>query len=106
MEFIAPFVFFAIILVMATLGAVLLVFFVWPDAGLRARTAYAAMLGPGIVLTPLLLFMFEGGEEVIFGALGMAIVAAACALVVGWPVSHVATRRLARATMIDVSTFE
>ena len=106
MEVIAVIVFFAVMLVMATLGAILLVLFARPAASTRVRTLWAALLGPGLACTPLILVMAADGREFVVVGLAAASILLAGVAIVGWPVLHFATRRLDKLTRFDVSTFQ
>ncbi|MFL0356342.1 hypothetical protein ACI5KX_07655 [Erythrobacter sp. GH1-10] len=105
-ETVAVLLLLAISMAMATLGAVLLVRFIIPGAGRRARILSAAVLGPGLVMLPTPLFTLDGPNEWLPFLLGfMAVLIGVCA-VIGWPISHIATRKLDRLTHFDVGTFE
>ncbi|MEL7749432.1 MULTISPECIES: hypothetical protein [Citromicrobium] len=106
MEVIAVIVFFVVMLVMATLGAILLVLFARPGASTRVRTLWAALLGPGLACAPLILVMAADGREFLVVGFAAASILLAGAAIVGWPVSDFATRRLDKLTRFDVSTFQ
>ena len=106
MELVATFALLVVILIMATLGAVLLALFLRPRSGTASRTIWAASAGPLLVSAPTALFIVGNGEDLIIGLLAIAFMSGGGALVVGWPVSHFATRRLDKLTQFDVSTFE
>lgn len=102
------FALFAIILVMATLGAVLLVRFALGGQGHHSRRVFAAALGgPVSILVPTIVFVIT--EQGIFPAeqvVGFGFILLLAFAVIGWPVAHFATRRLDRLTRFDLQVFD
>ena len=95
-----------IIFVMATLGCVLLVAFTMRKASARARITVAALSGPGLMIAPVMLLAAADGSSGAATVLGFAIIGLIACAGIGWPVAHVATRRLDRLIQFDVDTFE
>lgn len=98
---------FLIIIAMSTLGSVLLlrILPVNPPAG--ARIFIAALIGAATATVPLAaLSMVDGDGDGFEVAIGMAVIAGIAFLVVGWPTSHFATRRLDRLFHYDPGVFE
>lgn len=101
------FAFVAILLVIATLGAVLVARFVLGGSDASRRVLAAAMGGPMIVILPTLGFMFVDGGGLDPSALfGFTFVLLVTCGAIGWPVAHFATRRLDRLTAFDPKVFE
>ena len=93
-----------VVLSLSTLGFVLLVAFFLQKRGFSTRVLLAAVLGPGMLIMPIsLLAMGEGNFE---ASMGLLILVALACLFVGWPVAHLATRRLDRLIKFDIGTFE
>ena len=92
--------------VMTTLGSVLLVRFVIPGAAKGKRVFAAAFLGPASVLLPILTFALIDETSVLVTVSGFILVLLGAGVAIGWPVAHLATRRLDRLTRFDVETFE
>lgn len=95
----------AIIIAMATLGAVLLIRFVMPGAARGNRILAAALLGSAAPLLPFTFVSGLGGDW-IAATLGFGALIAGAGLLVGWPIAHFATRRLDRLTGIDARLFD
>lgn len=96
-----------VILVMATLGAVLLVRFVLGSGNRRGRVIAAALGGPMIVILPVFLLGWSdnpGRSAVDLVAIFLILLVTLVSL--GWPVAHFATRRLDRLTGFDPKVFE
>lgn len=96
-----------VILVMATLGAVLLVRFVLGSGNRGGRVIAAALGGPMIVILPIFLLGWSndpGRSAVDLVAVFVILLVALVSL--GWPVAHFATRRLDRLTGFDPKVFE
>lgn len=98
---------FVVVIAMSTLGSVLLVYFFRPKAARGSRVLAAAAAGPASILLPVsLLTMADGMDEAFVAFLGVGFIGAILFGVIGWPVSHFATRRLDRMTDISLETFE
>ena len=95
-----------IIFIMATLGCVLLVAFTMRKSSARARITVAALAGPGTMVAPIMLLAAIDGPGGASAALGFSIIGLIACAGIGWPVAHVATRRLDRLIQFDVDTFE
>lgn len=102
------FTYIAIIYVLATLGAVLLVRFVMGSGHTSRRVFAAALGGPLMVTVPgLALILFDDtvlSSASAFIGFSMALVIVSCAIC--WPIAHFATRRLDRLTQFDPQVFE
>lgn len=96
----------SVILAMATLGAVLLVRFFMNSADVGTRTFAAAFLGPALVLLPVSAFIFLADDDVIESIIGIAVILMLLFAIVGYPISHFATRRLDKLTRFDADTFK
>lgn len=97
----------AIILVMATLGAVLLVSFVAGSMAFAARVAAAAGLAPFSVFVPVLVSTeIHTGPDWLFGLGAIALVVIFGSILIGWPIAHFATLRLDSMLQQDSDTFE
>ena len=100
-------VFVAIVLVMATLGAVLIARFAVGGDDETRRVIVAAIGGPLTVILPTLVFVFvDAGAVDASGIMGFGIVLLIAFGAICWPVSHFATRRLDRLTRFDPQVFE
>lgn len=100
-------VFVTIILVIATLGAVLVARFMFGGSDASRRVIAAAIGGPLIVILPILVFVvLDAGAVDASGAIGFRIVLVIASGVIGWPIAHFATRRLDRLTRFDPQVFE
>lgn len=96
-----------LLVVMSTLGCVLLVAFVMAKRSFRARVLTAMLAGPGVMLLPLLLLAAsDSGGDGFAAMLGFSFLGALACGFIGWPVAHMATRRLDRLIQFDVGTFE
>ncbi len=95
-----------IIVAMSTLGAVLLVRFFMTRADTATRTFAAAFLGPMLVLLPVIAFMSASGDDVLVGLVGLAFVVVTLFAIIGYPISHFATRRLDKLTEFRADIFE
>lgn len=100
-------VFFAVILVMATLGAVLVARFLMGGAPPSRRVFAAALGGPLSLILPLWVIGSAGdgdfSTEQLVGFTALLLIAFGA---VGWPIAHLATRRLDRLTRFDPQVFE
>lgn len=96
----------ALMLVLATFGAVLLARFLLPKVALASRVFVAAVGGPGGLLGPVMLISTLNGDDWQVGGLAIVVAVGAASLVIGWPVAHRATRRLERLTRPDGSIFD
>ncbi|MEM9500468.1 MAG: hypothetical protein AAF941_01360 [Pseudomonadota bacterium] len=96
----------ALVMTMATLGAVLLMRFFMKKADTSTRTFMAALLGPGLVLLPVSAFVFLADQGGIEGILGIFIILLLLFAMIGYPVSHFATRRLDKLTRFNADTFK
>lgn len=101
------FAFILVVLVMATLGAVLLVRFLLGGRSHSTRVLAAASAGPMTIILPVL------GVAIVDITLvdpetlvGFAVLFLICVGAIGWPVAHFATRRLDRLTRFDPQLFE
>lgn len=104
---IIAFAFFAIILVMATLGAVLIARFLMGGERQSLRIFAAALGGPLSLIMPLFLLGYAGQGVFQIGQLiGVGVLLLFIFGAVGWPIAHFATRRLDRLTQFDPSVFE
>jgi hypothetical protein len=100
-------VFVAVVLVMATLGAVLIARFVLGGGDISRRVIAAAIGGPLTVILPTLAFVFvDVGAIDTSGIIGFSILLVIAFGAIGWPISHFATRRLDRLTRFDPEVFE
>ncbi|MHA7818590.1 MAG: hypothetical protein ACX930_02960 [Erythrobacter sp.] len=96
-----------LLVVMSTLGCVLLVAFVMGKSGFRVRVATAMIAGPGVMLLPMLLLAAgDIGGDGLAAMLGFSFLGALACGFIGWPVAHIATRRLDRLIQFDIGTFE
>jgi len=96
-----------VILVMATLGAVLLVRFVLGSGNRAGRVIVAALGGPMILILPIFMLAWSdnpGRSAVDLVAIFLLLLVALGG--VGWPVAHFATRRFDRLTAFDPQVFE
>jgi hypothetical protein len=101
------FAFLLVVLVMATLGAVLLVRFLLGGRSHSTRVLAAASAGPMTIVLPFLGVAIADIALVDPGTLvGFAILFLMCVGAIGWPVAHFATRRLDRLTRFDPQVFE
>ena len=96
----------ALMLVLATLGAVLLARFLLPNAAPGSRVLVAAVGGPCGLLGPVMLITTLEAGALQAGALWAAVAIGATSLAIGWPVAHFATRRLDRLAQMDGSIFD
>lgn len=98
---------FAIMLVMATLGAVLLVRFLLGGQSGARRVFAAALGGPASLLLPTIAMVLAAQDVVVpEQAIGFGFIFLVGTGVIGWPVAHLATRRLDRLTRFDPQIFE
>ncbi len=95
------------ILGMVTLGAVLVMRFVFGGASSSRRIAAAALGGPLALTLPVFAIAFpeSGAQTGMEMGAAFAILMGLCCLV-AWPVAHLATRRLDRLTQFDPRVFE
>lgn len=97
----------AIILVMATLGAVLLARFMLPGQSGARRVFAAAVGGPAFLLVPAIGIVVAAQD--VFSpeqVIGFGFILFVGVGVIGWPTAHLATRRLDRLTRYDPQVFE
>lgn len=96
-----------LLVVMSTLGCVLLVAFVMAKRSFRVRVLTAMFAGPGMMIVPaMLLSMGDLGGDGLAAMLGFSFLGALACGFIGWPVAHIATRRLDRLIQFDIGTFE
>jgi type IV secretory pathway TrbD component len=101
------FVLVAIILVMATLGAVLVVRFAIGGADRSRRVVAAALGGPLTVILPtFVVVIFAEGAASSTEFIGFGVLLLVTFGVIGWPVAHFSTRRLDRLTRFDPQVFD
>ena len=105
-ETISVLVLLAVATTMSTFGAVLIVRFVSSEATLGTRTLSAAVLGPISVVSPLVILFFSDENELVEGAIALAVVIGVAVLILGYPISHFATRKLDKLSGFDARTFE
>lgn len=96
----------AIFTVMAKLGSVLLTRFFMPGASRCQRVFTSAAMGPATVLLPILTFALIDETSIVVTVSGFILVLLGAGVAIGWPVAHMASRRLDRLTRFDVETFE
>lgn len=92
--------------VMSTLGSVLLVAFVFAKASFKLRVVVALLAGPGVLILPIMLLVASDGGGALDAMLGFSAIGAIACGFIGWPVAHLATKRLDRLIQFDVGTFE
>lgn len=96
-----------VLFVMSTLGCVLLVSFVMAKRSFTLRMITAMLAGPGVLIVPIMLLAAsDGGADGLSAMLGFSFIGALACGFVGWPVAHLATRRLDRLIQFDIGTFE
>jgi len=94
------------VMAMGTLGAVLLVRFVMTKSSTGTRTFAAAAIGPGFILFPAIGFVSYNDGGVFDGIVSLVIVFLLLFALIGYPISHFATRRLDKLTQINADTFK
>lgn len=97
---------FALVVIMVTLGAVLLMRFALGAQSHARRVFAAAMGGPLTMAVPIFAVVYseQGGFEAEqFVAMGIVLAIGAG---IGWLAAHLATRRLDRLTQFDLQVFE
>lgn len=95
-----------VMFVMSTLGCVLLIAFLFSKAPVGRRIAMATLAGPGVLIAPIMLLAASDGGGALDALLGFSFLGAIACALVGWPVAHIATKRLDRLIQFDIETFE
>ncbi|MCK0128129.1 hypothetical protein [Erythrobacter sp. F6033] len=106
-EIVAVLILAAVVLVMATLGAVLLAKLWMKTASGGTRVLAASVFGPASVLIPILIFgLATDPEDFVYGLVGVGAILVLVSVLVGFPISYFSTRKLDKLTHFELSTFE
>lgn len=106
LEGLAVILFVLVMFILATLGCVLLVTFLFAKRAFRVRVVLAMFAGPGLLLIPAMLLAMTDSGSALEAMLGFSFIGLLACAFIGWPVAHFATKKLDRLIQFDVGTFE